>query len=68
MVRKELLTLKPFNPKKERVPFREDIFARLIKSGTFLIDGVIEYQLSIGVNWLVRENRKQYWKLPMKTK
>jgi DNA invertase Pin-like site-specific DNA recombinase len=66
--RKEFLTLEPFNPKKERVPFREDIFARLIKSGTFLTDGVIEYQLSIGVNWLVRENRKQYWKLPMKTK
>jgi uncharacterized protein (UPF0335 family) len=65
--RKEFLTLEPFNPKKERVPFREDIFARLIKSGTFLTDGVIEYQLSIGVNWLVRENRKQYWKLPMKT-
>jgi site-specific DNA recombinase len=65
-LRKELLALEPFDPKKERAPFREDIFARLIKSGTFLTDGVIEYQLSIGVNWLARENRKQYWKLPMK--
>jgi DNA invertase Pin-like site-specific DNA recombinase len=65
-LRKELLALEPFDPKKERAPFREDIFARLIKSGTFLTDGVIEYQLSIGVSWLVRENRREYWKLPMK--
>ncbi|HKK95708.1 MAG TPA: recombinase family protein [Anaerovoracaceae bacterium] len=67
-LRKELLVLEPFNPKKERIPFRGDIFTRLIKSGTFLIDGVIEYKLSIGVSWTVRDNRKQYWKLPMKTK
>ena len=63
---KTLLALEPFNPKKERISFRGDIFTRLIESGTFLAENVIEYQLSIGVKWLVRDNRKQYWKLPMK--
>jgi hypothetical protein len=67
-IKKELLALEPFNPKKERVPFRRDIFTRLIKSGTFLADDVIEYKLSIGVSWTARDNRKQHWKLPMKTK
>lgn len=65
-LRKELLALQPFNPKKERVLFRGDIFSRLIKSGVFLFDGVIEYKLSIGVSWTVKDCRKQYWKLPMK--
>ena len=67
-LRKELLALEPFNPKKERILFRGDIFTRLIKLGTFQADGVIEYHLSIGINWLVRDNHKQYWRLPMKTK
>ena len=67
-LRKELLALKPFNPKKERVPFRGDIFSRLVKSGTFQADDVIEYQLSIGVSWTLRDSRKKYWKLPMKSK
>ena len=67
-IKKELLALEPFNPKKERLSFRGDIFTRLIESGTFLVDDVIEYKLSIGVSWTVRDNRKQYWKLPMKTK
>jgi DNA invertase Pin-like site-specific DNA recombinase len=66
--KKELMTLEEFNPKKKRVPFRGDIFTRLIKSGTFLLDDVIEYQLSIGINWITKDNRKQHWKLPMKTK
>lgn len=35
-LRKELLALELFNPKKERVPFRGDIFTRLIKLGIFL--------------------------------
>lgn len=65
-LRKELLALEPFNPKKERVLFRGDIFTRLIKSGTFLADDVIQYQLSIGVSWNVRDSRKEYWKLPIK--
>lgn len=56
-IKKELLTLEPFNPKKERVPLRRDIFTRLIKSGTFLADDVIEYKLSIGVSWTARDNR-----------
>jgi hypothetical protein len=67
-ISKELLALEAFNPKKERISFRGDIFTRLIESGTFLVDDVIEYKLSIGVSWTVRDNRKQYWKLPMKTK
>ena len=65
-LRKELLTLKTFNPKKERVAFRGDIFTRLIESGTFLADDVIEYKLSIGISWTVIDNRKQHWKLSMK--
>lgn len=65
-LRKELLALEAFNPKKERIPFRGDIFTRLIKSGTFLADDVIEYQLSIGVSWNARDNRREYWKLPIK--
>jgi len=65
-LRKELLALEPFNPKKERVPFRRDIFTRLIKSGTLLADDVIEYQLSVGVRWNARDNRREYWKLPIK--
>jgi len=65
-IKKELLALETFNPKKERIPFRGDIFTRLIESGTFLADNCIEYKLSIGVSWTVRDNRKQYWKLPMK--
>jgi hypothetical protein len=66
-LRKELLALEAFNPKKERIPFRGDIFTRLIKSGTFLADDVIQYQLSIGVSWNARDNRREYWKLPIKT-
>ncbi|MGF7185318.1 hypothetical protein GGQ84_001404 [Desulfitispora alkaliphila] len=67
-LRKELLTLEAFNPKKERVSFRGDVFSRLVESGTFLPDGVIEYKLSIGIKWIAKDNRKQHWKLPMKTK
>lgn len=67
-LKKELETIEDFNPKKKRVPFRGDIFTRLIKSGTFLPDDVIEYQMSIGINWLTKDNRKQHWKLPIKTK
>ncbi len=67
-LKKELVTLEDFNPKKKRIPFRPDIFTRLIKSGTFLPDDGIEYELSIGINWMTKDNRKQHWKLPMKTK
>ena len=49
-----------------RIPFRGDIFTRLIESGTFLADDVIQYQLSIGVSWNARDNRREYWKLPIK--
>ncbi len=65
-LRKELLTLTTFDPKKERVPFRKDIFTRLVKAGTFHPEGIIEYTLSLGINWITKDNLEQSWKLPMR--
>ena len=65
-LRKELLTLTTFDPKKERVPFRKDIFTRLVKAGTFHQEGIIEYTLSLGINWIAKDNLEQSWKLPMR--
>jgi site-specific DNA recombinase len=65
-LRKELLTLTTFDPKKERIPFRGDIFSRLVKAGMFHPDGVIEYTLSLGIKWIAKDNRELFWKLPLK--
>lgn len=61
-----LLTLTTFDPKKERVPFRKDIFTRLVKAGTFHPEGINEYTLSLGINWITKDNLEQSWKLPMR--
>lgn len=65
-LRKELLMLEAFDPKEERVPFRKDIFTRIVKAGTFHTDGVIEYTLSLGIKWIAKDNLEEFWKLPMK--
>lgn len=65
-LRKELLTVTTFDPKKERVPFRKDIFVRLVKAGTFHQEGIIEYTLSLGIKWITKDNLEQSWKLPMR--
>lgn len=65
-LRKELLTLTTFDSKKERIPFRGDIFSRIVKAGTFHLDGVIEYTLSLGIKWIAKDNWEPFWKLPVK--
>lgn len=45
----ELNEIDDFNPLKQRIPFRADLFERIIESGVIHPDGRIVYQLKLGV-------------------
>ncbi len=63
---KELEGLRPFNPEKERIEFRGDIFSRIVAKGTFYRDGIIVYDLCFGIQWTAKGNKMRAWKLKMK--
>ena|GEM_PF-6525712 len=46
--------------KNETVPFREDIFMRLIDRGTIFKDGRIVYKLKLGIEWFVDFRYEDY--------
>ena len=67
-LQKELEKLEDFNPEKERIPFRADIFSRIVENGVIHPDGKIDYNLKLGITWTAKGNEKRVWKLPMKSK
>ena len=56
-----------YDPNTTRIPFREDIFTRLVKSAVASDDGVFEYQLSIGISCTTVGNDQGSWTLKRKT-
>src|SRR5690606_7122075 len=47
----EIKEIDDFNPLKQRIPFRADLFERIVESGVIHSDGRIVYQLKLGVEW-----------------
>lgn len=64
--KKAISSIQDFNPKKERVKFREDIFNRIVDKGTVYPDGRIIYDLIFEVQWTAYGNEHHIWRLPMK--
>lgn len=63
---KELDELATFDPRKERVPFRGDIFSRIIENGVVYPDGKIAYNLKLGISRTSKSYDKQEWRLSMR--
>ena len=63
---KELDGIGPFNPDKQRIKFRADIFSRIVEKGPFYPDGIIVYDLCFGIQWTAKGNNSKAWKLKMK--
>ncbi|MED1601746.1 recombinase family protein [Alkalihalophilus marmarensis] len=64
----ELEEVQDFNPEKQRIEFRSDIFSRIVKRGTIFPDGRIVYDLIFGIQWDVVGANKMVWKLKKKGK
>lgn len=67
-LQKELRKLEDFDPEKERIPFRADIFSRIVENGVVHPDGKIDYNLKLGISWTAKGNEKRVRRLPMKSK
>ncbi|MGM0792443.1 MAG: recombinase family protein [Bacillota bacterium] len=64
----ELKELQEFNPEKERIEFRPDIFSKIVEKGTVHPDGKIVYDLKFGMQLTATGNDKMAWRLRMKGK
>lgn len=64
----ELNEIDDFNPLKQRIPFRADLFERIVESGMIHSDGRIVYQLRFGVKWEEYLEGKCSYKLKVKRK
>ncbi|MED4411536.1 hypothetical protein [Schinkia azotoformans] len=64
----ELNGIDDFNPLKQRIPFRGDLFERVVESGVIHLDGRIVYQLKIDVEWEEYLEEKCSYKLKVKRK
>ncbi|THE13981.1 hypothetical protein E1I69_05625 [Bacillus timonensis] len=64
----ELHEIDDFNPLKQRIPFRADLFERIVESGVIHSDGRIVYQLKLGVEWEAYLEEKCSYKLKVKRK
>ncbi|MCF8023612.1 MAG: hypothetical protein K9L17_13080 [Clostridiales bacterium] len=62
----ELESIPKFNPEKERIKFRPDIFTRIIEKGTMFPNGRIIYDLKLGIPWTATGNDMRAWHLKMK--
>ncbi|WP_170270144.1 recombinase family protein [Heliorestis acidaminivorans] len=49
--------------KDQEVPFREDIFTRIVESGKIFSDGKIVYKLKLGLEWSIDFKNEDYKKL-----
>jgi site-specific DNA recombinase len=59
----ELTKLQEFEPVKDIVEFREDIFKRIVKKGEVYADGNVVYELNIGIKRTSKGNgNKKIWK------
>lgn len=61
--REELKSIDLFDPTKERPRFREDIYRRLVNRGDVYKDGLIVYELSIGITRRADKNNLNVWNL-----
>lgn len=64
----EIKEIDDFNPLKQRIPFRADLFERIVESGVIHSDGRIVYQLKLGVEWEAYLEEKCSYKLKVKRK
>jgi len=64
----ELDGLTEFDPVKESIPFRGDIYKRVVERGSVYDDGSIDYELVFGVVWKSMDNRCRAWKLENQAK
>lgn len=62
----ELDTIPNFDPLTERIPFRPDIFERVVSSGEVRNDKSIVYKLTFGTSVKSYGNDRKVWKLPLK--
>lgn len=65
---KEIEEVQQFNPEKQRIEFRPDIFSGIVKKGAVFPDGRIVYDLIFGIQWTVDGADKMVWKLKKKGK
>lgn len=64
----ELEELQSFQPEKQRIEFRPDIFSKIVEKGTIYPEGRIDYDLKFGIQWTVTGVEKMAWKLKKKGK
>ena len=60
---KELKEIEEFDMKKEIIPFREDIFKRIVQKGYVFDDASISYELAFGITKKAFGNDFAVWKL-----
>src|SRR5690606_31267739 len=64
----EIKEIDDFNPMKQRIPFRDDLFERIVENGVIHSDGRIVYQLRLGAEWEEYLEEKCSYKLKVKRK
>lgn len=64
----ELGELQQFDPEKQRIEFRPDIFSQIVEKGVIFPDGRITYDFKFGIQWTVTGVEKMAWKLKKKGK
>lgn len=62
----ELQEMPEFDPLKQRIAFRTDIFERLVESGAIHPDGQIAYKFGTGIEWECYLEDKLSYKLKVK--
>ncbi len=64
----ELEELQDFNPDKQRIEFRPDIFSKIVEKGTIHPDGRIVYDFKFGMQLTATGNETMAWRLKKKGK